>query len=638
MILVLLCGGAGTRFNSMFPKPLNLVQGVPMIFHVITKLKNVKKLTIIYSTILDGYGFIEYLINQFNNIDFEFISIDYQTRGAAETLYVGLNKIDTKRRKEQIVVLDNDNIYQDVCFDTLPNGHFLMYNKNPTGLHHYSFVQVNGKYLLDIQERKPITDNICVGGYGFATVESCMEYCRKVILNTHEDEPYLSKVMKSILDEKETIHAVYCSNVYSIGTPKDILLNRYKIEKHKLRVVFDLDNTIVTYPIKYKDYNSVSYIKSTKEFINYLKAQGHEVIIYTARNMVTTNHNIGKALKNIGLTTLEKLKELGIEYDEIHFGKPYGDIYIDDKGFNSYDINLMEKIGFYDFDYRVAENPYKTNKYNNIIRLNNYQIRKTGIDLSGEIYFYTFINHHTILQKYFPKFYTYDDNNSIVIEYINGTSISKIYYEGLFSPELLKKLLDTVYEFHNITITDNIELTEEEIQQHYIHKFEERSKNEKDYPFDDFKEVYQKVKYNLHKFLKRNTPIHSIIHGDLWFSNMMYYKQNFYFYDMRGKIHQTLTIKGHKWYDYGKIYQSIIGLDAIILYNTHIDPMIRQCTENLFWEILYDKGILNDQEDKKQLKQLTGYLIYNTFFAYDDIFEQCKKEKIWELVKECINA
>jgi hypothetical protein len=66
--------------------------------------------------------------------------------------------------------------------------------------------------------------------------------------------------------------------------------------------------------------------------------------------------------------------------------------------------------------------------------------------------------------------------------------------------------------------------------------------------------------------------------------------------------------------------------------------MIRQCTENLFWAILYDKGILNDQEDKKQLKQLTGYLIYNTFFAYDDTFEQSKKEKIWELVKECINA
>ena len=104
---------------------------------------------------------------------------------------------------------------------------------------------------------------------------------------------------------------------------------------------------------------------------------------------------------------------------------------------------------------------------------------------------------------------------------------------------------------------------------------------------------------------------------------------------MRGKIHQKPTIKGHRWYDYGKIYQSIIGLDAIILYNTHIDPMIRNPIESIFWEILYKKGILVYPEDKKQLKQLTGYLIYNTFFAYDDTFEKSKKDKIWELVKEC---
>jgi hypothetical protein len=45
---------------------------------------------------------------------------------------------------------------------------------------------------------------------------------------------------------------------------------------------------------------------------------------------------------------LNSLKELGIEYDEIHFGKPYGDIYIDDKAFNTFDLSLFQQIGFYD--------------------------------------------------------------------------------------------------------------------------------------------------------------------------------------------------------------------------------------------------------------------------------------------------
>ena len=57
---------------------------------------------------------------------------------------------------------------------------------------------------------------------------------------------------------------------------------------------------------------------------------------------------------------------------------------------------------------------------------------------------------------------------------------------------------------------------------------------------------------------------------------------------MRGKIYQKPTVKGHIWYDYGKLYQSIIGLDSIILYNAHIDPNIRETTEALFWKLLYE--------------------------------------------------
>lgn len=87
--------------------------------------------------------------------------------------------------------------------------------------------------------------------------------------------------------------------------------------------------------------------------------------------------------------------------------------------------------------------------------------------------------------------------------------------------------------------------------------------------------------------------------------------------------------------NYGKLYQSIIGLDAIIIYNTHIDPIIQEATEQIFWNILFQNKIITNEGDKKNLIKLTGYLIYNTFFAYHDTFEISKKQKIWELVKEC---
>ena len=636
MIITLLCGGAGTRFNSIFPKPLNLVQGLPMIYHVINKLSNISKLTIIYNKILDDYGFPQYLINTFGHIKFDFIKIDFQTRGAAETLYIGLSKLDDSRKKEQVVVLDNDNIYEDVPFNNICDGNFIMYNKNSTGLHHYSFVEIKDEYILDIQERKPISEYICIGGYGFVSVEVCMNHCKKIILNTNDDEPYLSKVMGSILDSGDKVKAFYCPKVYSIGTPKDILLNASKISKHKLRVIFDLDNTIVTYPNIYKNYKSVSHINHIKKFIKYLRDNGNEVIIYTSRNMVTCNYNVGKVIKNVGLTTIESLQQMGIEYDELYFGKPYGDIYIDDKGFNPYDINLMEQLGFYDIDNILLTSNYKTNKYNFITRINNYQIRKCGKDLSGEIYYYNIINNNNSIQNYFPKFFTHDNQNSIILEFINGTAISKIYYEGLLQSQLIEKLLNNMRAFHKTDIDDGIIITDKDIYEHYFNKFEERSRDIKDFPFEDFNDVYNRIKDNLFIFLKRDFPINPIIHGDLWFSNMMYYKQEFYLYDMRGKFNNILTIKGHILYDYAKIYQSIIGLDSIILYNTHIDPLIREPIEKTFWEILYKHNILIHEDDKILLKNLTGYLVYNTFHFYDDDFELSKKHKIWELVKQCI--
>jgi hydroxymethylpyrimidine pyrophosphatase-like HAD family hydrolase len=57
-----------------------------------------------------------------------------------------------------------------------------------------------------------------------------------------------------------------------------------------LRVVFDLDNTLVTYPTIPGDYNSVNPIAHTIALAKQLKQQGAYIIIHTARRMGTHNH------------------------------------------------------------------------------------------------------------------------------------------------------------------------------------------------------------------------------------------------------------------------------------------------------------------------------------------------------------
>ena len=38
MNIFILCAGKGTRFESIYPKPLNLINGKPMIYHTIKSL------------------------------------------------------------------------------------------------------------------------------------------------------------------------------------------------------------------------------------------------------------------------------------------------------------------------------------------------------------------------------------------------------------------------------------------------------------------------------------------------------------------------------------------------------------------------------------------------------------------------
>lgn len=99
----------------------------------------------------------------------------------------------------------------------------------------------------------------------------------------------------------------------------------------KLRICIDLDGTICEIRQEGQTYADVKVKAGAAEKIRQLRAAGHTIIIHTARNMGSTGHNVGKALKNVGKMTFEWLEKNGIEYDEIFFGKPNADITIDDR-------------------------------------------------------------------------------------------------------------------------------------------------------------------------------------------------------------------------------------------------------------------------------------------------------------------
>ena len=95
---------------------------------------------------------------------------------------------------------------------------------------------------------------------------------------------------------------------------------------------FDLDGTICENKKSGQSYEDVLPLPGAVETLKRLKTQGHYIIILTARNMVTHNNSIGKIIAKQSPIVLDWLKKYEIPYDELHFGKPHADYFIDDKG------------------------------------------------------------------------------------------------------------------------------------------------------------------------------------------------------------------------------------------------------------------------------------------------------------------
>lgn len=102
-------------------------------------------------------------------------------------------------------------------------------------------------------------------------------------------------------------------------------------ELSKVVLVVDLDKTLCTKKQTNESYADVLPNNDIIDIINSLHNTGAEVIIESARNMLTQNNNEAKVIKNIGLTTLQWLNDNNILYDGIKFGKTMGSCYIDDK-------------------------------------------------------------------------------------------------------------------------------------------------------------------------------------------------------------------------------------------------------------------------------------------------------------------
>lgn len=105
------------------------------------------------------------------------------------------------------------------------------------------------------------------------------------------------------------------------------------MENNKVpRLVFDVDDTICRNG-RVNGYANAEPMEEVIKKINYLHDElGYEIVLLTARGMISCEGDIDKIKAKNETILIEWLKKHDVHYDELFFGKPLGDLYIDDKG------------------------------------------------------------------------------------------------------------------------------------------------------------------------------------------------------------------------------------------------------------------------------------------------------------------
>ncbi len=252
MNIIIPLGGKGERFkNNGYedPKPLIKILGKEMIFYVLDNLQLEKddKVFIIYYN-LDEYKFKERINSVYPSV--EFVSLEFQTKGAAETIFVGLSEIISRTDNKKCVLLDCDTFYTENVlekFRKIPDSNAVFYTMNYEEKPIYSYIELDDcdKSIKRIIEKVKISDCANTGIYCFKDIKELYEYSKFIVENDirFNNECYTSCIIDKMISDLKPFTGIELNPefVFNLGTPEQV--GRY-IEKTHL-FLFDLDGTLV---------------------------------------------------------------------------------------------------------------------------------------------------------------------------------------------------------------------------------------------------------------------------------------------------------------------------------------------------------------------------------------------------------
>lgn len=550
------------------------------------------------------------------------IVIPYPTRGPVETCKLCVDNFNS-----MFWVLDNDILYDKNIRWNKPLERDQVYvivqkiteKLSPNEYSPYSHVVLKDDMIIDIVEKKNISDYIVLGAYGFGSSElysrlfNIFSEKKELISN----EWFMSNIIKLAIEEGYKVNAIESENSIAIGTPDQLqsaIVNNIILPR-PLRWVFDLDQTLVTLPSKKNDYTSVEPLLTNIEFLRKLYNEGHYIIIYTARHMRTCNGNVALVKERMQKIVETTLFDFDIPYNELVFGKPYGDVYVDDKSVNPthwQDNWTLSNLGF---GWELYLNQQVNRK---ILKINSYACVKIADrdEAFGNLHFIKTIPENLV--EYTPKLYDCikeENKYHLLMEWKNDViPLGKMISYDTLTDDVFYKSLELLKEIHkaNIPITVNDEL----VKKNYFPKFYSRYLDN----LDIFKTIPVLNLSVIRDFFDSYKPdIIGCIHGDYWLSNLLWCpkEKKVYMIDMRGRLENTFTTNGDKNYDYAKFLQSLVGFNNVINCGENIDDDVSD---------LYIKKFIDffeiSPEELQNIKNITALLILGSIPFHEELYDK----------------
>lgn len=287
-----------------------------------------------------------------------------------------------------------------------------------------------------------------------------------------------------------------------------------------MRIVCDLDDTLCRAG---KDFGNAIPITDVIQRIRKLKNEGHVIIIYTGRGQLSCNGDIERIERKYRSIVSAWLKDNDVPCDELIFGKPLGDLYIDDKA--------MSVDGFLDsIPKRLGGNSGAE-----IMRIGN-QVIKSGCGSAKQAEWYSAA---AKLGINVPK-----------VTSIVGDTIYMTYIPGIPGNQLNAIRMDDIYRIISLISffsmqKGNYTFSSEKLAERVLSHLGSVGKTWLDYPF-------------LFDFLKSHDMFYasqaSFCHGDLSLSNTIFNEREIFLIDPIPNDNYSSYLL-----DYGKLLFSFDG-------------------------------------------------------------------------------